>query len=156
METAKGIDFGPIYLNILLNFPGEDATSIEETYFFLDSIIKEGASFITNNRFYNMHPGDGIYRDLENWSRDLGTRVYYKDWWKDESTISLGTIIDPSRTLDFASATSIYKEKTRHVHQACMENFKGYSEKMLLLKRIAIEGALMTKRAQYYRKYLST
>jgi len=150
MAQSSQIGYGPIVLNLVCNFPGEDLASIDETFDFLTSLTRAGIVFTTTGHFYHMHPGDNLYLEPDRWEREYGTKVYFKHWWGDEATLSNGCIIDASRSLDFKTASIAYREKICNFYKDSMDKTTDVRYKFAFLKKIKAEGERIERNLHVY------
>ncbi len=100
--------------NILMNHPGETQESYAITYDRLEKLEKENDLdfFYFNIRFYHHFPGTVLYNKSNEFEKNYGTKIYFPEWWKNESLLKLGAYcVRPSRTLSLKESIDIYTER---------------------------------------------
>ncbi|MHA1698059.1 MAG: B12-binding domain-containing radical SAM protein, partial [Promethearchaeota archaeon] len=145
---AREIDYGPMVLNILCNFPGETASTIEETFDYLNGLIREGIKFNPAQFFYKLYPGDNIYNNLDYWSNTHGFRIYCMNWWQKPETVEYGEVSDASWKLTFKDAAIIYHRKMTALYQSLIDIFHDLRYKFHFLKRIRKQNRELRKRME--------
>ncbi len=113
--------------NIIFNHPGETETTLNETFDFIDSMMKTTQSYLMwICRPYMHYPGCELDRNRSHFESTYGTRFYSPEWWRedrDQYLASLDSI--PSGNLE-----GDRKELWGQMLQAREDRYKvGLSEK---------------------------
>ncbi len=149
-SRAREIGYAPIVCNLIFNFPGETRETIEETFAFLNDIIKHNAQIDAKGQFYFICPGDRIFNNMDYWRHEHGTVFYCTDWWRRDETMLAGSIIDASGKLDFLEASGLYNERLKEFYRECMHSSDGLRNKMDFLKRIRREDKILDIQVNMY------
>ncbi|MHA1682731.1 MAG: B12-binding domain-containing radical SAM protein [Promethearchaeota archaeon] len=136
LVKCKEIDYGPFALNLISNFPGENLSTIDETFQFLKRLTAKGLIFTIPDHFYNFFPGDNIYNETEKWESNHGTTIHFKEWWKNENTVMYADVIDASRSLTYEDAAIIYRDKFKILYKDLMDNVEDVKYKFEFLKTL--------------------
>ncbi|MHA1847184.1 MAG: B12-binding domain-containing radical SAM protein, partial [Promethearchaeota archaeon] len=151
---AKEINYGPLVLNILLNFPGERPSTINETFTFLKDIINENVFFWTAELIYMLFPGDRVFNHLEDWEKRFGTNFYFKSWWRSIDTVKNSSIIDASQYLKYDKAIQLIHKNLISMFKALIDNAPSIQFKFGLMKKIKNENELLKQRSNTLEKLI--
>ena len=148
IHIAKEIDYGPLVLNLIFNFPGETPDTLAETFTFLDGLVNEHGSFNTSEQLYVMYPGDAVHADLLRWQKEHGTRLYRQGWWRERGTATCGEFIDASRTLPYTTALEIIHDGLKSVFDKCKERTEKIIYKFEYLRKMRQEDAKLAMKLE--------
>ena len=105
----------PNDLFVILNHPGENLYTFEESLRYVESLAENRKDISTKVNFtpYYILPGTPAYRKLKYFERKYGTYVKYKEWWKDSShdQYKLATDVVASGELKDINPYLIFKDE---------------------------------------------
>jgi radical SAM superfamily enzyme YgiQ (UPF0313 family) len=142
---SKEINYEPLTLTILLNFPGDDKQSFQDTFDFLNSLVDKGVYFKPIDNFYNFFPGDDIYYNLDYWETTYGTKIYYKSWWKSEETYQYYDFLDASGVFRLQDALPFYKDEINSLYKSIMSIIPTNFNKIALLRTLKEKDEIINK-----------
>ncbi|MBN2153868.1 MAG: cobalamin-dependent protein [Candidatus Lokiarchaeota archaeon] len=145
LTSAKRIGYGPFVLNLMFNFPGETPGTLDETFAYLERLVAAGGNFAAGSNFYTFFPGDAVFSDTGAWERKCGTRIHFKEWWKSQKTATAGHILDASHGLTIRDCISRVHDGMIGFLEHAMDNESNYAKKLLIAKKLAIEGRTLKK-----------
>ncbi len=97
-------------IGILCNHPGESRESYQETFANLNRIAKNEEANISPT-LYHLFPKTANYDNLRLLNKNYGTIAYFKEWWKNMSTLKMGAFaIKPSRELSLIDSIEIFTD----------------------------------------------
>jgi radical SAM superfamily enzyme YgiQ (UPF0313 family) len=143
MYLSKEIDYGPLVLNLMFNFPGETPETLDETFAYLGRLVDGGGNFTAGSNFYNFYPGDAVFSNIGTWEREHGTRIHYKEWWKSQKTAKAGYILDASRDLTIRESINRVHAGMKEFFEHAITNEAIFAKKMITAKKMAFEGRVL-------------
>lgn len=101
-----------LVLNVLIGHPGENKSTIDETFNFLEDVSNDFNEVLPKFSLFRLYPGTPVYQHMQFFEMVFRTEFYMKNWWYYDVDYSLvPSIIDPSRNLDIISEISYSREK---------------------------------------------
>jgi len=101
-HIATLLDENQIYFipNILIGHPGENYKTLKETSRYLEEMAKNKRFCMPQFIKYMLHPSSEIYRNMENYEKNFGTKFFVKEWWMAKiNQIKLSQLVNPSKEL---------------------------------------------------------
>jgi radical SAM superfamily enzyme YgiQ (UPF0313 family) len=145
MHLSKDIEYGPLVLNLMFNFPGETPSTLDETFAYLGRLVDVGGNFTAGSNFYSFYPGDAVFSNIRAWEREHGTKIHYKEWWKSQETATAGHVLDASRDLTIRDSINRVQAGMKEFFEHVITNETILAKKMLTAKKMAYEGRILKK-----------
>ncbi len=140
MCLSKEIDYGPLVLNLMFNFPGESPSTLDETFEYLRRLVDSGGNFTAGTNFYTYFPGDAVFSNIGRWESEHGTTIHYKEWWKLQETATAGYVLDASRNLPIRDSINRVHEGMKEFFEHAITNETILAKKMITAKKMVSEG----------------
>ncbi len=140
MYLSKEIDYGPLVLNLMFNFPGESPSTLDETFEYLRRLVDSGGNFTAGTNFYTYFPGDAVFSNIGRWESEHGTTIHYKEWWKLQETATAGYVLDASRNLPIRDSINRVHEGMKEFFEHAITNETILAKKMITAKKMVSEG----------------
>ncbi len=123
-----------LLLNILFGHPGENLSTLDETFQFLYDSIEHIGSFTPKASVFRLYPGTPVFDHREFFSRAFGSRFHLPNWWYQDIDHNLSPVlIDPSSKLTLES-------EILHLHET-LESFLDVAasvDSVSMMKKVAL------------------